>query len=223
MRRPDLRYINSSYASNLSIRDKASSSIEPRFTADTIWNSGHPPGTPDGKDAIVTTGRRRPLRKPKGKEGFCWAWKKGHKARGLAAEQARDRAKAKTHRCHKKPDTDTGRCYLHGGTAKSGKEHHSYKHGFYSRRHHGILARAREAHEALEAMVDRESKRQERQAATVNVNAFFGFVEMFTQQVNIHISDPAERAAIGKAFSDAVARAGLADLVNDGGREPTRH
>ena len=71
-------------------------------------------------------------------------------------------------------------------------------------------------------VVDRESKRQERQAATVNVNAFFGFVEMFTQQVNIHVSDPAERAAIGKAFSDAIARAGLSDLVNDSGRSGGR-
>ena len=72
-------------------------------------------------------------------------------------------------------------------------------------------------------IVVRESRRQEREAATVSVNAFFGFVEMFTQQVNIHVSDPAERAAIAKAFSDAVRRAGLTDLVNDSGPEPTRH
>ena len=77
----------------------------------------------------MTTGRRRPLKKPKGKEGLCWAWKNGQKTRGLAAE----------------------RRYLHGGTAKSGKEHHSFKHGFYSTNYHGILARAGEAQESLEA------------------------------------------------------------------------
>ena len=100
----------------------------------------------------MTTGRRRPVSKPKGKGGYCWAWKKGHKARGLAAERAGDREKAETHRCHRRPEGDAERCYLHGGTAKTGKDHHSYKHGFYSRRHHGILARAGEAHEALEVM-----------------------------------------------------------------------
>ena len=72
-------------------------------------------------------------------------------------------------------------------------------------------------------VADRESRRQERQAAVVSVNAFFGFVEMITQQVNIHVADPAERAAVAKAFGDAVRRAGLADLVNDGAPEPTRH
>ena len=92
------------------------------------------------------------MSKPKGKGGYCWAWKKGHKARGLAAERAGDREKAETHRCHRRPEGDAERCYLHGGTAKTGKDHHSYKHGFYSRRHHGILARAGEAHEALEVM-----------------------------------------------------------------------
>ena len=258
----------------------------------------------------MTAGRRRALKKTKGKEGFCWAWKKDHKARGVAAEKRKDWEAAETHRCHRQPQGETRRCYLHGGTAKSGKAHHSYKHGFYSNRHQGILARAGEAHEALEVMasshdelavhkalidhklgevlaagpsdeawaelrglvqqidtarqandrkaqaallntlfdairlqsssaaarreasdliekhsrvVDRESKRQERQAAVVNVNAFFGFVDMLTAQVNIHVSDPAERAAVGKAFSDAVARAGLPGLVNDTGAEPTRH
>ena len=47
------------------------------------------------------------------------------------------------------------------------------------------------------------------------MNAFLGFVEMLTQQVNIHVTDPAERAAIAKSFSKAVSRAGLADLVHD--------
>ena len=66
----------------------------------------------------MTTGRRRPVRKPKGKEGFCWAWKKGHKERGVAAEKRRDREASETHRCHRKPEGETARCYLHGGTAK---------------------------------------------------------------------------------------------------------
>ena len=47
---------------------------------------------------------------------------------------------------------ETGRCYNHGGASKSGPAHHSHKHGFYSRRHIGILARAGDAHEALEVM-----------------------------------------------------------------------
>ena len=64
-------------------------------------------------------------------------------------------------------------------------------------------------------VVARESRRQERQAAVVSVNAFFGFVEMLTQQVNIHVASPAERAAVAKAFGKAVRQAGLADLVTD--------
>ena len=99
----------------------------------------------------MTTGRRRPLKKPKGKEGFCWAWKNGQKARGLVDENRGDREAAETHRCHRKPDTDTGRCYLHGGTAKSGKDHHSDRHGFYSKYYQGILATAGEAQESLQA------------------------------------------------------------------------
>ena len=35
----------------------------------------------------MTTGRRRSPKKPKGKEGLCWAWRSGHKARGLAARK----------------------------------------------------------------------------------------------------------------------------------------
>ena len=97
-------------------------------------------------------GRRRPVKKPKGKEGFCWVWKKGHKKRGLAAEKAGDRAAAETHRCHRKPEVGADRCYLHGGTAKRGKAHHSYKNGFYSQLHTGILAQAGKAYEALEVM-----------------------------------------------------------------------
>ena len=235
-------------------------------------------------------GRRRPVRKPKGKEGFCWAWKNRHKARGVAAQKRKDWAAAETHRCHRPGGGESGRCRSHGGTSKSGPAHHSYKNGFYSMRYHGILARAGEAQMAVEAaassieelaihkvvidhklgeinatgpsdeawqelrrlngdarrartakdrdaqatainaifelgdrkgsgaalrevselinthskVADRESRRQERQAAMVSVTAFFGFVEMMTQQININVSDPAERAAIGKAFSDAV-------------------
>ena len=80
----------------------------------------------------MTAGRRRPLKKPKGKEGFCWAWKKDHRARGVAAEKRKDWEAAEKHRCHRQPQGETRRCYLHGGTAKSGKAHHSYKHGFPS-------------------------------------------------------------------------------------------
>ena len=64
-------------------------------------------------------------------------------------------------------------------------------------------------------IVDRESRRQERAAATVSVNAVFGFVELLTQQVVVHVSDPAERAAIAKSFRKALTREGLADLVHD--------
>ena len=214
------------------------------------------------------------------------------------------------HRCHRRPQPETGRCRWHGGTARQGTAHHAYKHGFYSNRYHGILARAGEAQEAVEAaassleelavhkvlidhklgeinasgpsdeawielgesmlavdrmreagdrqgmvaelnkqrdlvlnqrssaiarreasalidtyskVADRESRRQERAAAVVSVNAFFGFVEMLAQQVNIHVTDPAERAAIAKSFSDAVRRAGLADLVNDADPDLIRH
>ena len=72
-------------------------------------------------------------------------------------------------------------------------------------------------------VADRESRRQERAAAVVSVQAFFGFVEMMTQQVATHVSDPAEREAISKGFNDAVRRAGLADLATEGGPELTRH
>ena len=58
-------------------------------------------------------------------------------------------------------------------------------------------------------VADRESRRQERAAAVVSVNAFFGFVEMLTQRVNIHVTDPAERAAIAKSFSDACLHEGV--------------
>ena len=254
-------------------------------------------------------GRRRPVRKPKGKEGFCWAWKKGHKARGVAAQKRKDWAAAETHRCHRPGGDESGRCRSHGGTTKRGKAHHSYKNGFYSSYYHGMLARAGEAQQAVEVaassleelgihkvviahklgeinatgpsdeawqelrrligdarrartandreaqataitkifelgdrkssgtamrevselintyskVADRESRRQERAAAVVSVTAFLGFAEMLTQQVNVHVSDPAERAAVAKAFSDAIRRAGLADLTNDGEADPIRH
>ena len=64
-------------------------------------------------------------------------------------------------------------------------------------------------------IVDRESRRQERAAATVSVNAVFGFVELLTKQVVVHVSDPAERKAVASAFNDAVRRAGRADRVHD--------
>ena len=73
----------------------------------------------------------------------------------------------------------------------------------------------REASEMINTyskVADRESRRQERAAAVVSVTAFLGFAEMLTQQVNIHVADPAERAAVAKAFSDPIRRAGLADL-----------
>lgn len=76
----------------------------------------------------------------------------------------------------------------------------------------------REASELINThskVADRESRRQERAAAVVSVNAFLGFVDMLTQQVAIHVSSGEERAAVGKAFDDAVRRAGLADLAPD--------
>ena len=258
---------------------------------------------------MARTGRRRPLEKPSGKERYCWAWKNGHKAQGLTAETRGDHTAAETHRCRRRPAPSIGRCNLHGGTAKTGKAHHSYTHGFYSRAYHGILARAGEAQMAVEVaassleelgihkvviahklgeinatgpsdeawqelrrligdarrardakdreaqatainaifelgdrqsagaafrevselintyskVADRESRRQERAAAVVSVTAFLGFAEMLTQQVNVHVSDPAEREAVAKAFRDAITRAGLADLVHDGEPDPIQH
>ena len=81
----------------------------------TSWDSV--PGTTDlaraagprprGEGFGVRTGRRRPVRKPKGKEGFCWAWKNGHKARGVAAQKRKDwgsaRGTAKTLRWPSRP------------------------------------------------------------------------------------------------------------------------
>ena len=252
---------------------------------------------------------RRPRLKPKGKEHFCWAWRKDEKARGVAFQRAKNLEAAERCRCHKAAQAETGRCRYHGGTSKSGPEHHSYKHGFYSRYYHGMLASAGEAQASVEAaassleelgihkvliahklgeinatgpsdeawqelrryiadarraretkdreaqatainaifelgdrqssgaamreaselintyskVADRESRRQERAAAVVSVTAFFGFVEMMTQQVATHVSSSEERAAISKGFNAAIERAGLADLATDGGPEPTRH
>ena len=94
-------------------------------------------------------GRNRKPRKPKGKEAFCWAWKKGHKARGVAAEKRKAWAEAETHRCHRPAQGESRRCRYHGGTSKRGKEHHSYTHGFYSSYYHGMLATAGKAQEAV--------------------------------------------------------------------------
>ena len=47
-------------------------------------------------------GRRRPLKKPKGKEGFCWAWKNGQKARGEKLEKVGKWPEAAEElRCHR--------------------------------------------------------------------------------------------------------------------------
>ena len=54
-------------------------------------------------------GRKR-IRKPQGKEAFCWAWKKGHKARGVAAQKRKDWAAAEAHRCHRPAQGASGRC-----------------------------------------------------------------------------------------------------------------
>ncbi len=40
-------------------------------------------------------------------------------------------------------------------------------------------------------------------------------LDIENQQVNIHVTDPAERAAIAKSFRKDLRRAGLADLVHD--------
>ena len=60
-------------------------------------------------------------------------------------------ARKRARRCHRKPQK-AGRCRFHGGTTKSGKAHHNYKHGFYSKTHRGILASAGDAYEALEVI-----------------------------------------------------------------------
>ena len=65
---------------------------------------------------------------------------------------AGDQAGADACRCHRRAKAQTGRCRFHGGTSKRGKAHHSYKHGFYSTAHQGILARAADAYEAVEAL-----------------------------------------------------------------------
>ena len=48
---------------------------------------------------------------------MCWAWRSGHKARGLAAEKAGKRAEAETHLCHRLAGAEAERCYKHGGAS----------------------------------------------------------------------------------------------------------
>ena len=229
--------------------------------------------------------------------------------RGLAAEKAGDRVTAETCRCHRPAQKPSGRCRWHGGTAKVGSAHHSYRHGFFSHQHRGILASAGKAYDEVqylsslrdelalskgfldhklnevhaagpsdqawielgasmdaidrmreagdrkgmaaelnrqrelvfkqrgsaiarrEAMahidthskvVDREERRKDRQAVVVSVTAFFGFFDMLTEQINTHVSNPAERAAIGKAFTDAIGRANFAEAAHELGT-PIQH
>ena len=87
-------------------------------------------------------GPRRPQRKPKGKEQFCWSWRRGKKALGLRLEAQGDLAGAAACHCHN-PAGDNGRCWRHGGTAVKGPAHPSYTHGKYSRAYHGVFAAIR--------------------------------------------------------------------------------
>ena len=84
--------------------------------------------------------------------GILLAWTRGMKSRGKNLEHRGRAAEAEELRCHRLPEPSTGRCYLHGGTSKDGPTHQSYKHGFYSTAHRGILARAGDAHEAIEIL-----------------------------------------------------------------------
>ena len=97
-------------------------------------------------------GRRRPLKKPKGKEGFCWAWKKGQKARGEKLEKAKWHEAAEELRCHRLPDPATGRCYLHGGTSKAGPTHPIYKHGAFSTYFTGVLKAGARFYDELQVL-----------------------------------------------------------------------
>ena len=56
-----------------------------------------------------------PRRKPADKAHLCWAWRKGLKATGEAAEQRGDTATAERCRCHRLAGGTNGRCRLHGG------------------------------------------------------------------------------------------------------------
>ncbi len=76
---------------------------------------------------MARTGRRRPLNTPPGKEGVCWAWKKGHPAAGEA------------HRWHRRPVPVVGRCDRHGGTSRRGPDHQPYTHGAFSQDDTGLL------------------------------------------------------------------------------------
>ena len=82
---------------------------------------------------------RRKAQKPKGKERWCWAWKKREKSRGEAAEAAGDLEAAERHRCHGRPRPAIGRCRWHGGTSKQSPAHHRFKHGAFSKYFVGIL------------------------------------------------------------------------------------
>ena len=63
-------------------------------------------------------GPRRPQRKPKGKEQFCWSWRRGKKALGLRLEAQGDLAGAAACHCQK-PAGENGRCQDQGGLSSS--------------------------------------------------------------------------------------------------------
>ena len=62
-------------------------------------------------------------------------------------------------------------------------------------------------------LVDAEERRKDRADVTVSLTMFLGFFDMLVEVVRLHVPDPAQRAAIGKAFDRAIRRSGLPDVV----------
>jgi len=55
----------------------------------------------------------------------------------------------------KQPAMATGRCRLHGGKSKGGRQHGQYKHGFYTREAMALRRKLRDLlREAQEALAD---------------------------------------------------------------------
>ena len=94
---------------------------------------------------------RKTPSKPPSVTHLCWAWRAHQKVIGQRLEAQGDQPGADACRRHQRA-RGSGRCRYHGGTAKRGKAHHSYKHGFYSTAHQGILARAADAYEAVQVL-----------------------------------------------------------------------
>ena len=61
-------------------------------------------------------------------------------------------------------------------------------------------------------LVDTEERRKDRADVTVSITTFLGFFDMLVEVVRTHVTDPEQRAAIGKAFDLAIRRSGLPDV-----------